>query len=167
MKLFVFLILICLLSAAVVARDLTQAARKERARRRAVQESSGGSSARSYTNLDLELYQRKGTHPTPIRRTKARRARPQRNFAKEQAYWEKEKESHQNDLARLNARIRRLEWRLAELKARRRPGERLQEDPAEKVLEQTLEAIHEERKRLIEEFRERGRRARALPGWLR
>lgn len=167
MKLFIFLALLCLLSAAVVARDLTEAARKERERRQAVHESRGGEKARSFTNADLKRFQRSEPRTSSLHTSNTRKTRPERNWAKERAFWKKEKEKHQNNLARLDARIRRLEWRLAERKARRRPGERLREDPAEKVLEQTLEALHEERKRLIEEFRERGRRARALPGWLR
>jgi hypothetical protein len=167
LKLFIFIALLCLLSAAVVARDLTEAAKKERARRQAVQESRGGEKVRSFTNSDLKRYRRSGPDPISLHTSNARKTRPERNWIKERAFWEKEKEKHQNNLARLDARIRRLEWRLAERKARRRPGERLREDPAEKVLEQTLEALHEERKRIVEEFRERGRRAGALPGWLR
>jgi hypothetical protein len=167
LKLFIFLALLCLLSAAVVARDLTEAAKKERARRQAIQESRRGEKARTFTDSDLKRYRRSGPRSPSIHQSKPRKTRPERDWAKERAFWEKEKEKHQNNLARLDARIRRLEWRLAERKARRRPGERLREDPAEKVLEQTLEALHEERKRLTEEFRDRGRRAGALPGWLR
>lgn len=167
MKLFIVLVLLCLLSAAVMARDLTEAARKERARRQAIQASNGSKKVLSFTNVDLKRYQQQGTHPTNVRTRESPKLRTQRNLNKERAYWAKEGERHRNELARLDARIRRLEWRLAERKARRRPGERLREDPAERVLEQNLQALHEERKRLIEEFRERGRRARALPGWLR
>jgi len=167
MKIVFFVALICLLSAVVVAHDLTEVARKARARRQNVQESRSAKNVRSFTNLDLDRYHRQDAHPIPVRGPKARKAAPQRNLAKEKAYWEKEAEKHRKELARVDARIRRLEWRLADRQARRRPGERLRDDPAEKVLEQSLEAMHEEKKRIIEEFRERARRAAALPGWLR
>ncbi|HLE22074.1 MAG TPA: hypothetical protein VJB88_13255, partial [Vicinamibacteria bacterium] len=62
---------------------------------------------------------------------------------------------------------RRLEWRLTELKARSKPGERLRSDANEQVLEDSLQSLREERKRLIESFHERARKAGALPGWLR
>ena len=165
-KLFIVLILLCLLSAAVVARDLSVVAKKERERRQAAEESRGSKKVLSFTNEDLKRY-RQTDAVTTIHRRRSPKTLPQRDFAKERAFWAKEKVRHENELARLNARIRRLEWRLAERKARRRPGERLREDPGEKVLEQTLEALRQERKKLIEDFRERGRRARALPGWLR
>ena len=167
MKIIFFLALICFLSAVLVAHDLTGTARKERARRQTVQESRSAKKVRSFTNQDLGRYHRPEAHHIPVHPPKARKVGPQRNLAKERAYWVKEAEKHRRELARVDARIRRLEWRLAERQARRRPGERLRDDPAEKVLEQTLEAMNEEKKRIIEEFRERGRRAGALPGWLR
>jgi hypothetical protein len=167
MKILFVLAIICFLSAVLVAHDLAGAARKERARRQTVQESRSAKNVRSFSNRDLGQYHRKEAHPIPASRPKTRKVSPQRNLAKEQAYWVKQAEKHRRELARVDARIRRLEWRLAERQARRRPGERLRDDPAEKVLEQTLEAMNEEKKRIIEAFRERGRRAGALPGWLR
>jgi hypothetical protein len=60
-----------------------------------------------------------------------------------------------------------LEWRLADRRARIRPGERLRDEPALRALEETLETLRKERRELVNRFQERGRRARALPGWLR
>ena len=147
MKIILFVALVCLLSAVVFARDLTEAARKERARRQTVHASRSAKNVRSFTNRDLGRYHQQDAHPDPVHRPKARKVGPRRNLAKEKAYWEKEAIKHRKELARVDARIRRLEWRLAERQARRRPGERLRDDPAEKVLEQTLEAMNEEKNR--------------------
>jgi hypothetical protein len=89
------------------------------------------------------------------------------NPAKEREFWEREARRHERELARLDAGIRRLEWRLREKQSRRPAGERFSKDPVVEVLEDSLETLREERKRIDERFRERARRAGALPGWLR
>ena len=153
--------------APLLARDLTEAAKKERSRRQALSTVRRGRSVRVFTNSDLERYQRADVSPGPPLSGKRRPVKPLRDLAKERKHWQKEKEKHQRERARLDARIRRLEWRLADRRARKRPGERLREDPAEKALEESLKSMRAERKRFIEEFRERGRKAGAFPGWLR
>lgn len=167
MKVFLFIVIMCLFSAALLARDLAETARKERARRLTSLVSRRGKPARVYTNTDLERFQQ--TTPSPDGRlpSKSKSAKHQRDYEKERQHWRKEKEEHQRETARLDARIRRLEWRLAERRARKRPGERLREDPAEKALEESLKSMQAERTRFIEEFLERGRKAGAFPGWLR
>jgi hypothetical protein len=167
-KIFLFALFMCLLSALLIARDLSRAAKVEKERRQAVVAARGHPSTHVFTNQDLQKYHRPrvsspsyGTrHPSPL-------ISSQQDMAKKRAYWRKEKEKHQRDLARLDARIRRTKWRLAERKARRKPGDRLRDDPAESALEETLKAMEEERRKLIAEFLERGRKGGALPGWLR
>ena len=168
MKIFLFVLFICLLSALLIARDLSQLAKAERERRRAVVAARHHSPARTFTDQDLKSYHRTHRSSAPREAPRSSRAASsQRDVSKERAYWQKEKEKHQRELARLDARIRRTEWRLAERRARRKPGERLREDAAEKALEETLKAMEEERRKLIAGFLERSRRAGALPGWLR
>lgn len=168
MKLVILLVLLCLLSAVAVAHDLSAAARKERSRRHAVMEARGGKKAPLFSDADLAAYHRATAERSiEIPRSTARPLRAPRDLEKERAYWHKEKEKHRRELAQLDARIRRLKWRLSERKARRRPGERLREDPVEKVLEDSLSEIETQRHRLVEDFFERARRAGALPGWLR
>ena len=167
MKIGFIVLIVCFLSVLVIARDLATAARKERARRGAVTMTRQGKTTPAYTNSELAPYHRElsETISTPTRRKSPRI--PPRDMAKEQAYWRKEYQKHEKELARLDARIRRLEWRLADRRARIRPGERLQSEPAIRALEETLEAMHKERRDLIDRFQERGRKAGALPGWLR
>lgn len=167
MKVFVFIVLMCLFSALLLARDLTEAAKKERSRRLAAIAVRGGKQVRVYTNQDLDSYQRARSPSSPPLHSKRRPAPPMRDLNKERKYWQKEKEKHQRDIARLDARIRRLERRLADRRARKRPGERLREDPAEKALEESLKSMTAEKRRVIEGFLERGRKAGAFPGWLR
>jgi hypothetical protein len=167
-KIFLFILFMCLLSALLIARDLNQVAKAERQRRQAVIAARNGGKTPTFTNRDLKGYHQNSEHAV---RRKTRRssvsASSQRDLSREQAYWQKEKEKHRRELARLDARIRRLEWRLAERKARKKLGGLLREDPAERALEETLESMEEEKRRLISEFLERGRKAGALPGWLR
>jgi hypothetical protein len=168
MKIFVFVLIMCLLSVLLIARDLSRVAKAERERRRAVVSARNPSSTRTFTNQDLTKYQRSHIGSPPPKTLRPPRSTPSlQDIAKKRAYWRKEKEKHRRELARLDARIRRTKWRLAERKARRKPGERLRYDPAESALEETLMAMEDERRKLISEFLERGRRAGALPGWLR
>jgi len=160
------LLLICLVPVLLMAFDLSEAAKKERTRRLALAVSRDGRQARSFKDADLEIYHRLG-EPSPASRGRRDPVIPSRDLLKERIYWQKERDSHQQELARLDARIRRLEWRLTELKARSKPGERLRSDANEQVLEDSLQSLREERKRLIESFHERARKAGALPGWLR
>jgi hypothetical protein len=157
----------CLFSALLVARDLNETAKKERLRRQASSVSRKGRAVRIYTNTDLERFHEPAPSLSAQLTSKSSPPRSQRDYEKERQHWAKEKEKHQQEVARLDARIRRLEWRLADRRARRRPGERLREDPAEKALEESLKSMRAERKRFIEEFLERGRKAGAFPGWLR
>lgn len=168
MKIFLFVLFMCLLSALLIARDLSRVAKAERQRRRALVATRNHSSTRTFTNQDLKNYHRphRSSPPHETRRP-SRSTSSQQDIAEKRAYWQKEKEKHRRELARLEARIRRTEWRLAERKARRKPGERLRDDPAERALEETLMAMEKERRKLIAEFLERGRKAGALPGWLR
>ena len=167
MKVFVFIVLMCLFSALLLARDLSDAAKKERSRRLASLLVRGGKKAPIYTNRDLEAYKRSESPQSPSPRRESRPAPAMRDLDKERRYWQKEKEKHLRDIARLDARIRRLEWRLADRRARKRPGERLRDDPAEKALEESLKSMVAEKRRVIEQFLERGRKAGAFPGWLR
>ncbi len=158
----------CLFSALLLARDLAETAKKERIRRQADRVDRHGKPARVYTNADLErVHQDVPASEVRFGGRKSKPAKSQRDYEKEQQHWRKEKEKHQREVARLDARIRRLEWRLADRQARKRPGERLREDPAETALEESLKSIRAERSRFIQEFRERGRKAGAFPGWLR
>ena len=151
------------LSAAVLARDLGRIAQKERARRDALPASERDK--RSFTNAHLESYawQRR---PAKLG---ARVASPpsQRDFAKEEAFWRQQKMLHDRELARSEARIRRLQSRLAERElAQRRKGWR-QDDPTITLIKESLESLREERDKLDLQFRERSRKAGAFPGWNR
>jgi hypothetical protein len=70
-------------------------------------------------------------------------------------------------VAKIEANLRRLEWRLNEKRSKRRSREWLTEDPAIGLLEDSIRALTEERRRLEERFREQARKEGALPGWLR
>jgi hypothetical protein len=177
MKMAFLILMLCLIPVLLMAFDLNEAAKKERARRAALAASrdaharhashaSHERQARSFKDADLEVYHRLRDSPG---KPQSRRHPiiPSRDLLKERAHWQKEKVKHERELARLNAGIRRLEWRLADRKARRKPGERVREDPTERVLEDSIRSLREEIKRFIEAFHERARKAGALPGWLR
>ncbi len=70
---------------------------------------------------------------------------------------------HDGELARFDAQIRRLEWRLAERKARRKPGERLRRDATEQILEESILSLREKRALLIQAFHERAARRALFP----
>lgn len=178
MKLILIAALLCLLPVAVLARDLVEAARTESRRRREV---AGRSRIEVpiYTNADLERFRHgsqatgsprgAGFHQAEQKRRPRRSAavRDSQSLTKARAFWQKERRRHERDLSRLDAQIRRLEWRLAERIAKKKNGERLARDPTLELIEESLEALGEERRRLEQEFLERGRKAGALPGWLR
>ncbi len=163
MKILVIIVCISALSAVVFARDLERLAQRERARRNALPASERG--ARLFTDADLEGYawQRRPA------RLGARRAPlpPPRDLAKEEAYWQRQKMHHDRDLARLAARIRKLQSRLSEreLVARRKGWVR--DDPTITVIEESLRSLREERDKLDVDFHERARKAGAFPGWIR
>lgn len=166
--LVVFLIL--LIPALLWARDLGEIARRERERRQLLASGRRSSTARLYTNEDLEAYGQEpafetsvATQSRGVKRAPAVRAR---DLEKERVYWRRETEKHRKELARLDARIRKLEWRLEERRARRKIG-RLEHDPMEEALQESIASLRDERRRRVEEFFDRGRRAGALPGWLR
>ena len=151
------------LSAAVLARDLGRIAHKERARRGALPESERG--GKSFTNAHLESYAWE-RRPAKL----GARATPppsQRDIAKEEAFWQRQKLRHDGALARIDARIRRLQSRLAERElVARRKGWR-QDDPTITLIKESLESLREEREKLHLEFRDRARKAGAFPGWIR
>jgi hypothetical protein len=167
MKLGLVILVICLVPVILMAYDLNAVAKRERERRLGLATLRQGRPVRSFHDADLEVYRRAQNSPEPPRRSKRHTTPPSRDLDKERVHWQKEKAKHDRELARVDASIRRLERRLAERTARRRPGERLRKDPTERVLQDSIESLREERKRLIYSFHERARKAGALPGWLR
>ena len=166
MKLWILIICIALLSAAVMARDLERVAREERARRSARPRTEPATPL--FTNADLERYER--DRPPMDGRTHVTRLGPPRNLEKEEAYWRKQKLQHDRDVARVHARIRKLQSRLAEReRAARRKGQQewLRDDPTVTLLEESLQSLREELDRLDLDFRTRARKAGAFPGWIR
>ena len=110
------------LSAAVLARDLGRIAQQERARRDALPASERG--AKSFTDAHLESY---GWQRRPAKLGAREASPPSRrdlDMAKAEAFWRRQKMQHDRDLARIEARIRRLQSRLAqrELVARGKDG---------------------------------------------
>jgi hypothetical protein len=176
-KMTFLVLLLCLIPALLIAYDLNEIARKERARRQELATSRRGAQVRAFNDADLEVYHRLRDDSAESRkdsrqnsrwkRPKRRALAPSWDLVEERAHWQKEKSKHERERARLDAGIRRLEWRLAERKAKRRPGERLRKDATEEVLEDSLASLREQRTRFIDSFHERARKAGALPGWLR
>ncbi|HSF19176.1 MAG TPA: hypothetical protein VLK65_26855 [Vicinamibacteria bacterium] len=168
MKFLMLLVLgLSLVSAALLARDLTSVARREKQRRAA-----NGRVVLSFDNGDLERYRDGGGDArvdVPSRRLMPSFGkRKDRDLEKEQQYWRREALRHERELARLDASIRRLEWRVNSWRRRRpRPGERIFDDPTSNMLEESLKALREQRRRTEERFLERARKAGAFPGWLR
>jgi hypothetical protein len=165
----IFLLVVTFLSATVYAKDLNALAKRERARRAALSDSERGGALKAYDDEDLERYRREREPPKVKVRPRVRAVLDLdgRDLAKKRAHWRREAEKHRRELDRLDAGIRKLEWRLSERLSRRRAGERLKEDPAIAMLEDSLESLRAQRHRIDEEFRERARKAGALPGWLR
>jgi hypothetical protein len=165
-KLLVFLLCLTAASAAAYALDLPSLARREKARRSAV----AGRPARTFADRDLEQYGRewpKDSDPAPPRREAPPPAERPRDLTRERAYWRKEALQHQREVAKIEASVRRLQWRLNEKRSRPRSRTWVTEDPTIALLEDSIRALTEERKRLEERFRERARKEGALPGWLR
>lgn len=167
MKVAVLVAVICLIPVLIRAFELSEIAKKERSRRLGLASSQGVKPTRSFNDSHLEIYHRLGDPPPPPSGPRRFPVIPSRDLLKERAFWRKEKGRHDGDLARLDAQIRRLEWRLAERKARRKPGERLRRDATEQILEESIQSLREERALRIQVFHERARKAGALPGWLR
>ncbi len=173
MKMVFLILLLCLIPVLLMAYDLNEVARKERARRQELAISRRDVQIRTFKDSELEVYHRlrgdskKSPPESRWKRSNRRPLAPSRDLVKERAHWQNEKTKHERERARLNASIRRLEWRLAERKAKKRPGERLRKDPTEEVLEDSLLSLREQRTRFIDSFHERARKAGALPGWLR
>jgi hypothetical protein len=152
-------------SAAVYALDLPSLARRERARRNA----AAGIPARSFDDADLERF-RGERDPEAAPASKPLPpllVMPSRDLTKEKVYWRKERQQHEREVARVEASLRRLEWRLNEKRARRRSRDWHTEDPTIALLEDSIQTLTEERNRIEERFRERARREGALPGWIR
>ena len=164
MRLVVFFLCLTVASAAVYAMDLPSLARRERARRSA----HAGKPARSFSDDDLERY-RRGRAPDSVPTTPTAAPPPvaARDLTRERVSWRKEAQQHQREVAKIEANLRRLEWRLNEKRSRRRSREWLTEDAAIGLLEDSIRALSEERRRLEEGFRERARKEGALPGWVR
>jgi hypothetical protein len=163
MKLAMLLIGLTAVSAFVYSIDLQATARREKERRQALAEGAR-IRARSFGTDDLERYGR-GSTETVSRDPAA--VPPDRDFKKEREFWHREKERYEREVSRIDAGIRRLEWRLRDKRAKKRPGERLSPDPSLDLLEGSIESLREERRVLEERFREKARKAGALPGWLR
>jgi len=163
-RLVVFFLCLTVASAAVYAMDLPSLARRERARRSA----HAGKPARSFSDDDLERY-RRGRAPDSVPTTPTAAPPPvaARDLTRERVSWRKEAQQHQREVAKIEAKLRRLEWRLNEKRSRRRSREWLTEDAAIGLLEDSIRALSEERRRLEEGFRERARKEGALPGWVR
>lgn len=149
-------------SAVVYALDLPALARRERARRSGVASKPG----RAFDDRDLERYRTEEAADVPAP-DPAPRPAPPRELPRERARFRKELEQHQREVAKLDANLRRLEWRLNEKRARRPTREWLAEDPAIAMIEDSIRALREERDRIERRFRERARKEGALPGWLR
>lgn len=166
MKLVVFLLCLTVASTAVYALDLPSLARRERARRSA----HAGKPARSFGDDDLERYRRRrapdSVPATPPAAPPPPVAAP-RDLTREKVHWRKEAQQHEREVAKVEANLRRLEWRLNEKRSRRRSREWLTEDPTIGLLEDSIRTLTEERQRLEERFRERARKEGALPGWIR
>ncbi len=159
-------LLLCLTaaSAAVYALDLPSLARRERARRTAL----AGKGARAFGEQDLERYRReRAPEPPPTAVLSPRPAAPVRDLTREKAYWRKERQQHEREVAKIDASLRRLEWRLNDKRSRRRNREWLTEDPSIALLEDSIRALREERLRVEARFRERARKDGAFPGWIR
>jgi hypothetical protein len=159
-----FFLCLTLASAAVYALDLPSVARRERARRGAV----SGKPTRTFDDGDLERYRaEKPSDPGPRPPPALGAGEGSRDLVSEQAHWRKEAERHQREMAKIEASLRRLQWRLAEKRSRKRSRDWLTEDPSIEALEDSIKALHEEKRQLDERFRERARKEGALPGWLR
>lgn len=165
MKLVVFLLCLTAASAAVYALDLPSLARRERARRSVL----AGKPARAFGDGDLERYRRARAPSTApaVSPAAPRPAAAPRDLTRERVHWRREAQQHQREVARIEANVRRLEWRLNEKRSRRRNRNWLTEDPAIALLEDSIRSLNEERDRVEERFRERARKEGALPGWLR
>ena len=166
MKLVVFFLCLTVASAAVYALDLPSLARRERARRSA----HAGKPARSFSDDDLERYRRRGRAPDAVPTTPTAAPPPvaaPRDLTRERVHWRKEAQQHQREVAKIEANLRRLEWRLNEKRSQRRSRQWLTEDPTIGLLEDSIRALSEQRRRLEEKFRERARKEGALPGWVR
>jgi len=164
MRLVVFFLCLTVASAAVYAMDLPSLARRERARRSA----HAGKPARSFSDDDLERYRRGRAPDTlPAAVSTPRPLDPPRDLTREKVHWRKEAQQHEREVAKIEANLRRLEWRLNEKRSRRRSRDWLPEDPSIGLLEDSIRALTEERQRLEERFRERARKDGALPGWIR
>ena len=164
MKLAVLIVCLALLSVVVVARDLSSLARKERARRQTIH-SSGGRS-KTFTNADLDRYASRERVETRTKIT-TRPPRTERDLKKEESFWRNEKARHERERDRLDASIRRLEWRLRDRQVKARLKGQRRQDTAIALMEETLESLREEREKMEMDFRERARKASAFPGWLR
>lgn len=165
MKLVVFLFCLTVASAAVYALDLPSLARRERARRSALD----GRPAKAFDDDTLERYRRARAPETALAEppTAPPPAATPRDLTREKLHWRKESQGHEREVARIEASLRRLAWRLNEKRSMRRSREWLTEDPSIGLLEDSIQALTEQRQRLEERFRERARKEGALPGWVR
>lgn len=170
MRLAILILFLAVVAAAVYAMDLTALARRERARREAIDNDEKRTALGAFDDHDLEKYRREQKARPETARARVVPVGPgskERDLAKEKAFWGGELLKHERELARIDASIRRLELRLRERETKRRPGERLSRDPASGLLKDSLESLREERRRVEDRFRERARKAGAFPGWIR
>lgn len=166
MKLIFLILCVGLFSAAVFGKDLSAIARKERERRQSIQKTNP---RKTFTNDDLDVFTARPEPPPSRTQRENRRSSSdeRRDLRKEESHWRDEKLRHDRELARVDANIRRLEWRLRERQLKAKAQNRPQDDPAVTLVEESLEGLREQRQRLELEFRDRARKAGAFPGWLR
>ena len=135
MKMVFLILLLCLIPVLLMAYDLNEVARKERARRQELAISRRDVQIRTFKDSELEVYHRlrgdsqKSPPESRWKRSNRRPLAPSRDLVKERAHWQNEKTKHERERARLNASIRRLEWRLAERKAKKAAGGASPEGP--------------------------------------
>lgn len=166
MKLIFLILCVGFVSVAVFGRDLSSIARKERARRQSIRPTI---STKVFTNADLDVF---AEHPNddnsvPKRETRRSAQTDSRDLRKEELFWRGEKLRNDRELARVDANIRRLEWRLRDRRLKSRTEHRLRDDPSVTLLEESLDSLREQRDRLESEFLDHARKAGAFPGWLR
>jgi hypothetical protein len=123
-----------------------------------------------YTNDDLDrVHPRRAetgvasTPAAPASIAAVEPAEPRR--AHGEAYWRREAERLQDQLATLTGQADRLRARIDE--RRRRPGVRPYTDPQLLAWQAQVERIQTRMRALEERVSERARREGALPGWLR
>ena len=176
-KMIFWLAMLVALPTALLARDLHAIAKRERARRERLR-IVVGQPVKKYDNRDLDRIHGQDRSPTGISASgmrdethSAKRRREEEAERRErEQFWRQERRRHDERQLRLSAKIERLEWRLNRRREQlRHASERLsgRDDPTILIIQSSLAALRAEHRKREEGFLERGRRAGALPGWLR